>query len=595
MSDEELIFQEALKAIENGEKSRARDLLSRLIKVDKNNAQFWLKMSGVVETRKEHVFCLKEVLRLDPQNPTARRGLILLEEAPPDESLVIPFSAQVRNWEASLLANPVTEQTLKRNQLRTILAAVSAFLLLGAIIGVVVFSINQTRPVAPPPVDVAPTIFVYPTAEGSPTPLPRTSSTPAPGALPPLSAQLAATYTPTPLAVNTPHPRTEAYRSAISAFQRGEWNSAINYLQQVATVEPTAADLFYLIGEVNRIQGKYKEALAAYDQAIKVNPNFAPSYLGRARARQSQAPEPSDPIRTDLEKAISLDANLGEAYLELATLKLRKKDTKDLTRDLDAAARLMPGSPFVFLVRAQVNIWQSKPEAALEDAQKAYALDVTNLLIYRTLAEAYRAAKKLPESIQPLEVYTTYTTTEWEPFYWLAQAYLERKTATDLQSAVKALDKCISLNKNLLEAYLLRGNVNLDLEKAKEAAADFDTVLLIKPDTYSALLGMGRALLKVDKASDAYNFFSLAVSKSANNTERAAAYYWRAIGLEQIKNLTSALADWDALLKLPANEVPAQYRETAQQRIQQAATPTRTPTPSATPTLAPLSLTITPP
>lgn len=595
MSDEDLIFQEALKAIENGEKSRARDLLSRLIKVDKNNAQFWLKMSGVVETRKERVFCLKEVLRLDPHNPTARRGLILLEEAPPDESLAIPFSAQVRNWQASLIADPVTEKTLKRNRLRSILAAASALLLLGAIITVVVFSINQTRPAAPPPIDSAPTIFVYPTAEGSATPLPRTGTTPTPGALPPLSAQLAATYTPTPLAVNTPHPRTEAYRSAINAFQRGDWTNAIGYLNQVVTVEPTAADIFYLIGEVNRNQGKFKEAITAYDQAIKVNSSFAPAYLGRARARQAQAPEPSDPIRADLEKAVSLDANLGEAYLELATLKLRKKDTKDLTRDLDAAARLMPGSPLVFLLRAQVNLWQSKPEAALEDAQKAYALDITNLQIYRALAEAYRATKKLPESIQPLEVYTAYTTNEWEPFYWLAQAYLERKTTTDLQSAVKALDKCISLNKNLLDAYLLRGNVNLELEKAKEAAADFDTVLLIKPDTYSALLGMGRALLKVDKASDAYNFFSLAVSKAGSSADRAAAYYWRALGLEQIKNIPSALADWEALLKLPANEVPAQYRETAQQRIQQAATPTRTPTPTATPTLAPLSLTITPP
>jgi tetratricopeptide (TPR) repeat protein len=594
MSDEELIFQEALKAIEAGEKSRARDLLSRLIKVDKNNSQFWLKMSGVVETRKERVFCLKEVLRLDPQNPTARRGLIFLEEAPPDESLTIPFSAQVRNWQASLFANPVTEKTLKRNQLRTILAAVSAFLLLGAIIAVVIFSINQTRPAAPPPIDSAPTIFVYPTAEGSPTPLPRTG-TPTPGALSPLSAQLAATYTPTPLAVNTPHPRTEAYRSAISYIQRGDWTNAINLLNQVVTVEPTAADVFYLIGEVNRNQGKYKEAITAYDQAIKINPNFAPAYLGRARARQAQALEPSDPIRADLEKAISLDANLGEAYLELASLKLRKKDTKDLARDLDAAARLMPGSPLVFLVRAQVNLWQSKPEAALEDAQKAYALDITNLQIYRTLAETYRAAKRLSESIQPLEVYTAYTVNEWEPFYWLAQAYFERKTTADLQTAVKALDKCISLNKNLLDAYLLRGNAYLELEKSKEAATDFDTVLLIKPDTYSALLGMGRALLKVDKASDAYNFFSLAVSKSTTNAERAAAYYWRALGLEQIKNITSALADWDALLKLPANDVPAQYRETAQQRIQQAATPTRTPTPTTTPTLAPLSLTITPP
>ncbi len=75
MSPEETIYQEALNAIQNGDKARGRDLLTRLIKTEKNNAQFWLQMSAVVETAKERIFCLNEVIRLEPENATARRGL----------------------------------------------------------------------------------------------------------------------------------------------------------------------------------------------------------------------------------------------------------------------------------------------------------------------------------------------------------------------------------------------------------------------------------------------------------------------------------------------------------------------------------------
>ena len=96
---ENTAYQEALAAIQNGEKSRARDLLTRLIKTNPNNSAYWLWMSAVVESSRELTFCLKETLKRDPQNVTARRGLILQGELPPDPSLAIPAQLQRRNWE----------------------------------------------------------------------------------------------------------------------------------------------------------------------------------------------------------------------------------------------------------------------------------------------------------------------------------------------------------------------------------------------------------------------------------------------------------------------------------------------------------------
>jgi hypothetical protein len=102
MSVDHPMFQEVFHAIEAGDRVRARDLLTRLLRTDKNNPDCWLWMSAVVDTPKERIYCLKEVLRLDPANQAARRGLVILGAAPADPALQVPLSAQRRNWQTPI-------------------------------------------------------------------------------------------------------------------------------------------------------------------------------------------------------------------------------------------------------------------------------------------------------------------------------------------------------------------------------------------------------------------------------------------------------------------------------------------------------------
>lgn len=76
------MFQEALTAIHAGDRLRARDLLTRLLQNVKDNPEYWIWMSTVVDTVKERIYCLKEALRLDPQNAAAKRGLSILGAGP---------------------------------------------------------------------------------------------------------------------------------------------------------------------------------------------------------------------------------------------------------------------------------------------------------------------------------------------------------------------------------------------------------------------------------------------------------------------------------------------------------------------------------
>src|SRR5258707_1815392 len=84
------MFDEALQAIRAGQRQRAKDLLTRLIKVDQTRPDYWLWMSATVDSEKELVYCLQNVLKLDPNSVPARRGLVVLGALRPEEAALPP-------------------------------------------------------------------------------------------------------------------------------------------------------------------------------------------------------------------------------------------------------------------------------------------------------------------------------------------------------------------------------------------------------------------------------------------------------------------------------------------------------------------------
>ncbi len=78
------MFTEAIAAVQAGDKGRARELLSRLLRIEPSNAEYWLWLSAAVPTERERLFCLKSALKHDPTNRAALRGLVILGARKPD-------------------------------------------------------------------------------------------------------------------------------------------------------------------------------------------------------------------------------------------------------------------------------------------------------------------------------------------------------------------------------------------------------------------------------------------------------------------------------------------------------------------------------
>jgi tetratricopeptide (TPR) repeat protein len=78
--DTKTLLREGISAVKSGRRDRARELLTRVVEQDEENARAWLWLGGVVDSLDDREVCLENVLALDPGNEMARRGLGILRQ-----------------------------------------------------------------------------------------------------------------------------------------------------------------------------------------------------------------------------------------------------------------------------------------------------------------------------------------------------------------------------------------------------------------------------------------------------------------------------------------------------------------------------------
>jgi len=584
---EDIMLKEAIDALAKGQRTRARDLLARLLRADQTNPNYWLWMSSVVESRSERIYCLESVLRLDPDHAAAKRGMVLLGARPP-ELEVAPVVPVRRKWGASLEEEPEIPLTRWQKITTNPLLRIGVFVLVGLfVIGMMAYGVFGVRSYYNDIGEIRRVSITPGTPQPSTTPEPVPTNTlvvrsPTPtyvGPMP-LWMLLEATYTPVPLYVNTPHPINEAYRSGIRAYTRGEFQSMLSFMQQASQMDPDSADTRYHLGEAYRFTGDIEKALEAYEKSIELAPSFAPAYLGRARCLLiiNRAANVLD----DLQLAIQYDPLLTDAYLIKAEYLLGRDDPEAAMEDLLAAKELYPDSPLLHVLFAQAYLDIGENDLALQSALRAYMLDKTLLLAYKTLAMAYMANETPFDAIDYLETYLRYQ--EDDASSWMALGHAQRLSGNDYPAAIAAYDQAIKLDRNLTEVYIFRGKTYIEMGEGQLATNELMTAMRLYPNTFDINLHLGRALLVADRPKDASRQLNSAAKLANSDEELAALYYWRALSGEASNDPLAAIKDWQSLIELPDDVVSAEWIKTANEHLLALIPPTATPTPTRTPT-----------
>ena len=600
MDSKDTMFQTALEALKEGNRARARDLLTRLLKTDSNNIDYWLWMSACVETEKERFFCLKEASRIDPDNINVRNGLTMLGEIPLDDNSVISYKSQRRYIESaqsgsvSLLDKVMLSPPWVQFSLIGAGVVLVAFLLFIGFQGVKKLPFYPQKP-TPITLNLNMIFTQTPTPTGSePTQIFSEST--------PLSSALNATYTPTPVYINTPHPQTEDFRNGMRAFSEGEYENAIRFFEEVLKNEPEAADIYYYIGESYHFMGDDSNAYNYYGQALDVEPYFAPAYVGRAVSRLGIDANEVKASKADIKTAIEIDPNFVDAYVQLAIIILDELDGRTALEYLDLALELSPDSPVIHYQRAQAYLLLNDFEEALQEALTSHEFDLTFVPVYRQIGEIYFLLEDPQSAADYLAAYVVYFPEDAQAWAWLGIGYYE---GDEMELALEAVDEAIKLAPNTFDAVLQRGILYAEDDRLALAESDLQKALTLQPRSFKTNLYLGQVYFLEDQYYQAYAKLSYAAGLEISDEEMVQVLYWRAQVLEGLSELKTAARDWQTLLDMPEEMVPQSWRRQAQNRLNELITPTRTPegyvssstpfrtstptavTPSATPTPSP--------
>jgi tetratricopeptide (TPR) repeat protein len=186
-------------------------------------------------------------------------------------------------------------------------------------------------------------------------------------------------------AADSPHTRTAAaYNLSRVATAEGDTASALQYLEQVLTAEPTdrnarldRSDLWLELGDT---------VAAETDLLVAAKEGNGEVWLRLAKLKAAQGL--SEEAEKLLSQAASDEQTRGEALLFRGTLARQRRDWSSAIRNLEAAAQILPYSAEVAFELARSLLGTDDPREAIRQFRRGLTLEPQNQQAQAELAKA---------------------------------------------------------------------------------------------------------------------------------------------------------------------------------------------------------------
>ncbi len=150
-------------------------------------------------------------------------------------------------------------------------------------------------------------------------------------------------------------------------------------------------------------QGKSDDAIAHYEKALSLSPDFYPAHnnLGSIYlARQNFGP-----AQSQFEAALKTNQNDAQSYFNLANVLLLTQNYEEAQRRIDEGLQRRPDSAFGKFLQGSVYSRTGRPDLAEKSLQGALQLDPKMSQAYLQLVNLYLQQKRTSEAIAQLETY----------------------------------------------------------------------------------------------------------------------------------------------------------------------------------------------
>ena len=408
---------------------------------------------------------------------------------------------------------------------------------------------------------------------------------------------------------------------AVSAYNSGKLLEAEQICQQLIIAHRDFFDALHLLALVQSILGKREAALASYDRALELRPDYAEALSNRGNTLHQM--KRFEEALTSFDRALKARPAYAEAFSNRGVTLHAMKRYLEALESFDRALEIQPNYIKALSNRGNTLHELKRFEEALASFDRALEVqpDYAEALSNRgvTLHELKRLDEALASYDRAIELSPNYAealskswphsarneavrggTSELRPraqsatgirrcslSSWQYTAKLKR-----FEEALESYDRALALRADIPEVLSNRGLTLHELKRFDEALASYDRALMLRKGYAEALSNRGvtlRELKRFDEALTSYDHalrvrpnFAKVLSNRGNTLhemqqfEEALASFDRALGVEpdyaeafsnrgvtlhELKRFDEALASFADALRLRPNYADAHYNE----------------------------------
>lgn len=218
--------------------------------------------------------------------------------------------------------------------------------------------------------------------------------------------------------------------------------------------------------------------------------------------------------------------------------------TKLIEQDLDNAE--------LYYQRYMVLFDDNELEQAMIDINIAIDLDSLQGKFYVGKANIYIEQKEIGKAKGLLDEKIAVTPGSTEIMLKISEIYL---WAGEYQKTITWANTALDFDKYMGQAYYLKGMAHQYSNDTVKAVTSLQTAVEQDPNHYNAFMQLGK-LYALEKHELADAYFSNAINAKPKSIE---AYYARGLHRQNMNNAKGALQDYNSILEMEQDHVPAQY------------------------------------
>ncbi|MTJ50399.1 serine/threonine-protein kinase [Dolichospermum sp. UHCC 0259] len=296
---------------------------------------------------------------------------------------------------------------------------------------------------------------------------------------------------------------------------------------------------------------RYEEALATYEKAIDIKPDYPQALYGQGKAL-FQLKKYQESLKA-YDQAIQIQPNYLEAWTNRGFVLVRLQRYSEAIATVDKALQLKNDDPQVWQLKGDILIKKNQYNDAIKAYEQAINLQSDNHELWYKKGLALQNLKQYEEAITSYKKTVELKSDHELAWYNLGNCLVNLNR---YELALQAYDQTVQYNPNNSAAWLSRSNILMTLRRYPEAIDSFSQVIEINPQQYQAWYNRGWALHQVKRYPEAIESYKKAISLKGNDY-----LVWYNLGNTQynLQKYQEAIASYNKAIRYQPNHYESWY------------------------------------